>query len=292
MGVVFSRRFFPLIALSVVAVLISTAGCTVTLESPTPSLVNPIKQLEDSLVFHPTSLPKGDWKPKDLPGEEANFEAADGTKLHGWYVAQADPRAVVLFAHGNAGNLADRAGLVKYLHDCHGLSVMIFDYRGFGKSEGKPDEAGILQDARAARKWLAKKANIREQDIVLMGRSLGGGVMVDLAANDGARGLILQSTFTSLPDVAATMPGAGVLRFAMKNRLDSLSKIDRYRGPLLQSHGDADTIVPFKLGKKLYDKANEPKQFITIQGRNHNDPQDASYYRALDRFLDFLNAQN
>jgi fermentation-respiration switch protein FrsA (DUF1100 family) len=162
---------------------------------------------------------------------------------------------------------------------------LLFDYRGYGRSSGKPSEAGILDDARAARLWLANRAGMPEGQIVLVGHSLGGGVAVDLAAKDGARGLILESTFTSLPDAAEShVP----VRELMSMQFDSLAKIPSYRGPLLQMHGDADRVVPFALGRKLFAAANEPKKFVAIAGGDHSDPPPLEYEQALDRFLDSL----
>ena len=264
--------------------LLLLAGCRGG-GSPKPaSLAN----LERSLVFQPARYPEGNWQPAEFAFEDAWFQAADGTRLHGWYCPHPAPRAVVLFAHGNAGNITHRADVLRRLNHEHGLAVMTFDYRGYGRSEGAPNEEGILQDARAARTWLARRTDRAEQDIVLMGRSLGGGVAVDLAAKDGARGLILESTFTSLPAVAGDhvswLP-AGPL---MENRLDSLKKLSRYRGPLLISHGDADRVIPPRHGKRLYEAANDPKRFVTIPGADHNDPQTGDYYRALDEFIGSL----
>lgn len=195
------------------------------------------------------------------------------------------PAAVVLFMHGNAGNIASRADTLAILNQRHRLSVLAFDYRGYGRSEGKPSERGILQDARAARAWLARRTGVAEQDIVLMGRSLGGGVAVDLAANDGARGLVLASTFTSLPDVGAHHFRWLPTNMLMSLRLDSLSKIKQYRGPLLQSHGDADRVIPYELGVRLFEAAPGPKRFVTIPNGDHNDPQTEEYRVALDEFL-------
>ena len=138
--------------------------------------------LEESLIFVPLSFADDDWHPRGLVFEEARFEAADGVQLHGWYVPHDHPRAVVLFLHGNAGNLTHRAEVLRILHDRVGVAVMIFDYRGYGKSGGKPNEQGVLADARAGRAWLARRQHIAEGDIVLMGESLGGAVAVDLAA--------------------------------------------------------------------------------------------------------------
>ncbi len=244
---------------------------------------------EESLIFFPSKYPAGRWRiPSGLAVEDAEFAAADGTRLHGWYVPRDDANAVILFCHGNAGNITDRAGVLARLHDDVGASVLIFDYRGYGRSEGSPSEDGVLADARAARAWLAKRAGVEEREIVLFGRSLGGAVAVDLAAEDGARGLVLQSTFTSIPDMAAYhypwFPARGLLR----TRLDSLAKIGSYRGPLLASHSRDDTIVPFALGERLFQAANEPKQFIQLEDCDHNDSERPSYYRALKTFLDGL----
>lgn len=241
---------------------------------------------EESLIFFPMPYPEGDWNPGWLSFEDARFLSPDGLKLHGWFAECQEPRAVVLFCHGNAGNVTHRAETLRGLHDLVGASVLIFDYRGYGRSEGTPDEPGILADARAARTWLAQREGVAEQDIVLMGRSVGGAVAVDLAAKDGARALVLESTFTSMPDVAAHHYPWLPIRHLLRTRFDSLAKIANYHGPLVQSHGDADTIVPYRLGRRLFDAANQPKQFITIPAGDHNDLQDGDYYETLITFLD------
>ena len=251
---------------------------------PPESSFNPLAKVEKSLVFAPSRYPAGDWQPAGLAFEDAWFTAKDGMRLHGWYVPHPQPRAVVLFCHGNGGNVALWADVLRILHDRMGVTAMGFDYRGYGRSEGTPSEAGVLADGRAARRWLAQRAGIPENQIVLMGRSLGGAVAVDLAA-EGARGLILESTFTSMPEVGhATMPWLPV-RMLMQTQFNSLAKIGNYHGPLLQSHGTADRLIPFAMGRQLFAAANEPKQFIAIPGGDHNDPQTDAYYAALFKFL-------
>jgi uncharacterized protein len=240
---------------------------------------------ENSLIFHPSRYPSGNWSPPGLTREDAWFNASDGTRLHGWYVPCDRPRAVILFSHGNGGNITDRVDVLRALHDRMRSSVLIFDYRGYGRSEGTPNERGVLADARAARKWLATRAGIGESQIVMMGESLGGGVAIDLAAADGARGLILENTFSSLPEVGATHFPWLPVRLLMRAQLNSAAKIPDYHGPLLQSHGDRDQIVPFALGKKLFDAANEPKQFLVIPGGDHNDPQTPAFLQAMDEFI-------
>ncbi len=243
---------------------------------------------EQTHLFPASRYPTGNWRPAGFEFEDAWFTAKDGTKLNGWYAHCENPAAVVLFAHGNAGNLTNYAESLRVLRDRHHVSVMVFDYRGYGKSEGEPDEEGIIQDAKAARHWLAQRAGVAESDVVLMGLSLGGGVMVDLATDDGARGLVLLNTFTSLPDVAAHHYPLLPTRNLMHNRLDSAAKIGRYHGPLLQVHGDKDGTVPFNLGKRLFAAANEPKQFIVNPGADHNDALPEEYHQALHKFLKSL----
>lgn len=247
--------------------------------------VNPLAKLEDAMVYAPMAYPDGNWQPEGLQFEDAWFTAEDGTKLHGWFCDHSEPIAVVLFAHGNAGNLSHRARRLQQLHEEHHVAVMTFDYRGYGRSEGKPTEDGLFMDARAARRWLARRKNVAPQDIVLLGRSLGGGVMVDLAAKDGARALVLESTFTSLPDAAHKhfpwLP-AGLL---MHNRMNSLEKIADYHGLVLISHGDADRVIPFEQGQQLYEAAPGPKRFVRILRGDHNDPQTTECGEALDELL-------
>jgi fermentation-respiration switch protein FrsA (DUF1100 family) len=240
---------------------------------------------ENAFIFFPSVYPQGNWRPTVIAFEDAWFDAADGSRLHGWYVPAENARAVVLFAHGNAGNLSDRTDTLDVLANKLGASVLIFDYRGYGRSAGSPSTEGILADARAARKWLAQRAGIRESQIVLMGESIGGAVVVDLAAKDGARGLILENTFTSLSDVGSYHYPWLPVKLVMRGDLDSIAKIGQYHGPLLQLHGDADSIVPFELGKRLFDVANEPKRLAAIAGGDHNDLRSSTAYREIDRFL-------
>jgi len=241
---------------------------------------------DNRFVYHPTRYPEGDWRPEQVGAEDAYFQADDGTRLHGWFVEHPRPRAVVLIAHGNAGNLSDRWPLLELMRNRLGVSAMIFDYRGFGRSEGTPSERGVLADARAARRWLAHRTGVSESQIVLYGQSLGGGVMVDLAARDGARALVLESTFTSLPDVASKQVPWLPVGWLMTNRYDSLAKIARYHGPLLQAHGDADRLIAIDDARDLYEAApTNRKRFVTIPGAGHNWAPTRQYVEELDRFL-------
>lgn len=242
------------------------------------------QSLDELLLFAPSRYPEGDWKPEGLNFEDAWFHAEDGTRLHGWYCPCPRSRAVLLYAHGNAGNLSHRGPRLKFLQRTLHVTVFIFDYRGYGRSEGTPTVAGILQDARAARRFLAKRVKCPESQIVLLGRSLGGAVAVQLAAESSARGLILESTFSSLKDVASYhFPRLAWL--IPSGKFDSVARIPRFKGPLLQSHGEADRTIPYSQGWKLFQAANEPKQFIRIPKGDHNDPPPPEYNGQLDRFL-------
>ncbi len=248
--------------------------------------------LEESFIFVPAKYPADAWKPPGLEVEDAWFKTADGLQLHGWYAEHPDPRAVILFSHGNAGNVTNRAGILASLVGEVGASVLVYDYRGYGRSEGKPNEPGLYADARAARAWLAERAGVPAGDIVLMGESLGTAVAVELAAADGCRALVLDSALTSAPDMAALVFPWIPARLLLRTRLDSISKIGRYSGPLFQAHGTRDTIVPFEQGKRLFDAASSagPKQFLKMPGVEHNDSRPPYYYEALRDFLDQLPA--
>lgn len=244
--------------------------------------------LENMLVYPAPRYPDGDWQATWLKHEDISFNSGDGTKLHGWYVEHSQPKAVVLYCHGNGTHVAYIAEFLAEMRDEFQVSIFAFDYRGYGRSEGKPAEKGILEDAEAAQEWLANRAGIEEQDVVLMGRSLGGGIALHLAAENGARGVILQNTFTSLHDAAASHYPWVPVRLLMKNRYDSLSRISRYTGPLFISHGTADRIVPFAHGQKLFAAARGPKEFFEISGGDHNDSEPEHYLPALHKFLNSL----
>lgn len=244
--------------------------------------------LETMLVYPAPRYPDGDWEATWLEHEDSYFNSADGTRLHGWYVEHPEARAVILYCHGNGTHVADLAEFLRQMRDEFHVSIFAFDYRGYGRSEGKPAEKGILEDAEAAQEWLAKRAGLDKKDIVLMGRSLGGGIALHLAAKNGARALILQNTFTSLHDAAAANYPWLPVRLLMRNRYDSLTWLSRYVGPIFLSHGTADRIIPFAHGQKLFAAATGPKEFFEITGGDHNDSEPEHYLPALRKFLDSL----
>ena len=246
--------------------------------------------LENTLLYPAPKFPEGDWKAPYLNHEEVEFHSADGTKLYGWLVQQHDaPRAVLVSCHGNGDCLGYLGPYLAELRDKYQVTVFAFDYRGYGKSEGSPSEVGILADGHAAQQWVAQRLRMPPSDIVLMGRSRGGGVAVDLAVKNGARGLILQNTPSSMPDAAALIYWFAPVHRLMRNRYDSVSKIGPYQGPVLMSHGTADTLVPMALGRKLFDAVtSKNKRFFEIHNGGHNDPEPPEYEAALNEFLESL----
>lgn len=240
---------------------------------------------ETVIIFPAPKYPAGDWQPSGLRFEDVLFHSADGTRLHGWFFDQPQARFHLLYCHGNADFVPNLATYADELRRRFGCSVFIFDYRGYGKSQGRPSEAGILADGRAARQWLCQRTGAAPDEIVLMGRSLGGAVAVDLAANGGAGAVALENTFTSIPDVAARLFPLFPVRWLLRTQLNSLATIGDYSGPLFISHGDADEIVSPEHGQRLYEAAAGPKQLFTIVGGRHNDPQPEDYFHELDAFL-------
>lgn len=244
---------------------------------------------ETSIVYPVPPAGYGEWDPSEYGAEEVRFESVDSTELHGWYFEHPNPRAQLLFLHGNGEHLGMLGRWADRLRREHRISVFVFDYRGYGKSKGTPHEAGVLQDGEAAVEWLSGRAGVRPDEIILYGRSLGGSVAIHLAAEFGARGLIIERTFDSLVDVAANYYPWLPVRLAMRNRYSSLDKIVFYDGPLLQLHGTGDTLVPIESAKRLFDAAaSEEKQFVAIPGMGHNDPTPENYERVIGDFIDSL----
>lgn len=204
----------------------------------------------------------------DLSYEPVTLTTDDGIALQGWFLPIDNPRATLLFFHGNAGNISHRLDSLQLFHEL-GLAVFILDYRGYGESKGEITEAGLYQDAQAAWRYLSETRGIPSDEILLFGRSLGGAVAAYLAERYPAMGLVLESTFTSLPDMAAELypwlPARSLARFQYDTR-NRLSKIEM---PLLVIHSKEDDIIPYSHGRELFDLAKEPKRFLHLNG-GHN----------------------
>jgi len=234
------------------------------------------------LELHPRDL--------GLRAEELRLEAK-GATLHGWWLPSQGARWNVLVCNGNAGNISYRLERARLMQEQLGVSVLLFDYRGYGLSTGSPDEAGTYEDARAAYDALAAKGLTRER-IVLFGESLGAAVAAQLALEREAAALVLESPFASIPEMARAvypfLPPVGPL---IRTRYDTLAKLPRLRTPLLVLHGARDEIVPIAQGRRVFAAAPEPKRFFEIPGAGHNDTYaagGAGYWSVWREFLSSL----
>ncbi|MFH0989251.1 MAG: alpha/beta hydrolase [bacterium] len=227
---------------------------------------------ENKFIYFPSSYSQSEYVPAaTVPGlQDCWFTAEDGIKLHGWYLPADSPRATLIISHGNAGNIAHRLILLKGYQRA-GFNVMMYDYRGYGRSEGSPSEEGIYADGRAAYDHTLMLKGVDSNKIILWGTSLGGAVAVDVALHRKAAGLILESAFSSARDVAKAAYPFLPVYLTLHTKLNSIDKIPQVHVPLLAMHGNHDSVIPFSLGRKLYASANEPKEFYIIEGADHND---------------------
>jgi fermentation-respiration switch protein FrsA (DUF1100 family) len=226
-----------------------------------------IYYLANRALYYPSKYPAGDWDAQQMVGaSDVWMETSDGEKIHGWWVRCDGPLAT-LFLHGNAGNITHRAPRIQEIVAA-GSSVLMLDYRGYGKSSGRPSEQGLYRDSEAGFIYLLGQG-YRAEQIVVHGESLGTAVAIDLAARRPCAGLILEAPFTSAGDVADTVaPFLGPLLIRSFN---SLPKIRWIRVPKLFLQGDRDEVVPLRLGRKLFAAAQGPKTFWLVPGAGHND---------------------
>lgn len=228
-----------------------------------------LKLMEKRMIFFPSSDVA--WTPRDsrLEFEDLRLECADGVTIHGWFIPATNAaRATVLFFHGNAGNISHRVEKILMLLPL-GVNVCIVDYHGYGQSGGKPGENETYLDADAAYEWLTKTKQIDPKRIILWGESLGGGVATYLAATNEVGGIVLESTYTTLPDVGKSAFPFLPTSLLMSTRYDSLGRIGMIRVPVLSIHSPQDEVIPYRLGKRLFEAANEPKMFVELTG-DHN----------------------
>jgi hypothetical protein len=246
--------------------------------------------LERLFVYFPSKELAGNPSHLGLRYEDLSLVTEDDVRLHGWFVPCAGAKRTLLIFHGNAGNISHRLEWIQLLHElnCH---ILIIDYRGYGRSQGSPFEEGLYRDARAAYEWWVRERSGSGEQLVVMGESLGGCVAVDLAARVNPAGLILQSTFTSAWDMAKTLFPLGLLQPLTTIRFDAASKISRVHCPKLLIHGNRDEIVPYRLGRNLYQAAPPPRLFYEVPGAGHNDlvwTAGPEYSRRLSSFLSQL----
>lgn len=242
--------------------------------------------IENSMVYPAPRTAIGEWSNLTAwRGEDVEFTSADGTKLHGWYFPNKNAKRVIVLYHGNGENVAMSAQEAVWLHDNLEASVLVFDYRGYGKSEGEPNEKGICEDGDAAAQWIAKRAGVKTSDLTLAAHSLGTGVAVDVGVKHQVKTLLLLSPFAEMPDAAAAQFWFVPVRLLMRNRYASVKKIPAFKGATFIAHGDYDNVVPQWSGKRLYDATPEPKQFVPLANTGHND---MPFSKCEQELIDFL----
>ena len=242
--------------------------------------------VESQVFFPDTTIEK---TPVDfsLPFEDVWFTSSDSVRLNGWLIPASSPNRLLLFCHGNAGNISHRLDNVRLLYSM-GISVFIFDYRGYGLSQGSISEKGFYLDSEAAYEVAREWAEKHGAKLVIFGRSLGGIAATHLGATKRCDGLILESTFTNMGAMASAhfpLPFAETL---LKHRLNAAGQIVQVRVPILFFHGDRDKVVPIKLGRKLFEAAPNPKEFVVIPGAGHNDTYfvgGSAYFKKIESFF-------
>ncbi len=241
---------------------------------------------QSAFIYFPTKNLTATPEDRGLEYEEVYLYTEDGLRLHGWYIPAQDARGSVLFFHGNAGNISGRLESIMIFNELR-LNTFIFDYRGYGRSEGKPTEEGTYKDAIAAWRYLTEVQDENPHDIILFGRSLGGGIAAWLASQVEAGGVVLESTFTSTADLAAEIYPFFPVRWLLRIRYPVIDYIDEIRKPIMIAHSRGDEVIPFHHGQKLYEAASEPKFKMELQG-GHNDGfilTGRHYLDEWDRFL-------
>lgn len=245
-----------------------------------------INLLQAKLIYYPS---KGyDAVPTDigLAFEDLTLRTADGVNIAAWYIPATDAPGTVIFFHGNAGNMTHRLQSIKVLHRM-GLSVLIIDYRGYGRSEGKPSEIGTYEDAEAAWRYLTETRGESPERIALFGRSLGGAIAIELATRHSPAAVATESTFTNLIDIGKIHYRFLPVRLILSYHYDSLSKVSQITCPKLFFHGLEDTLIPLANGRRLFEAAADPKEFIETPG-GHNEAGFTYTQEFSERLRDFL----
>ncbi|MDX1429445.1 MAG: alpha/beta hydrolase [Rhodothermales bacterium] len=244
--------------------------------------------IQERLLYHPSEQLATTPGHHELLFEPVTLTTSDRENLVAWWLPAQRSRGVLLFLHGNAGNMGDRMESLKVFNQLR-LSVLIFDYRGFGRSSGVPSEHGLYEDAETAWRHLTGAMGIDPMKIVVFGRSLGAGVATHLAQRHSTRAVILESGFTSVHDLTADHYPFLPVRWLMNDKFDSMSRIhDLQTGALLVIHSTDDEIVPYRHGQELYEAARGNKELLTISGRHNNGfmVTGDAYVDAIDAFLD------
>lgn len=248
------------------------------------------QRFERRSMFVPDRYPNGIWNPRPygLPAVDVWFESLDGTDLHGWWIPHRRARGTLLYCHGNSGSIAHQIGAMRFLRRL-GAHLFVFDYRGYGRSAGRPSESGLYRDVRAAWRRVVDGFGQDPSTVVLFGHSLGGAVAIDCALEHRPAGLIVQSSFTSMKDAARAVFPTLPVHWMARSRFRSLDKVSRIEGPKLFVHGVADGTLPPTMSERLYEAAADPKDLYLVRGGGHNDVYrhgGLAYLRRLRRFFD------
>jgi fermentation-respiration switch protein FrsA (DUF1100 family) len=246
--------------------------------------------LENWFLFHPYSA-KDAWDPPPpgLAVEDVALTSSDGTPIHAWWAAPPgwEPRqGAVIICHGNAGNLSWWGDAARLWEQQMKVAVLLFDYPGYGRSGGRPTEAGCYAAGDAAYDWLTGERKVPGERVLLYGESLGGAVAIDLAARRPHRALFSNKAFTSIPDMAGERFPWLPARWLVRNKFDNLRKLPTCARPVFMAHGTADPLVPFAQAQRLFAAAPEPKEFYPVQGGDHDYPLDVPLLSAFARFLE------
>lgn len=242
---------------------------------------------QSRLVFVPSREISVTPKEVGLEFEEVRFKSADGTVLSGWFVPAKDARATVLYCHGNGGNISDRLDTLSVLNGL-GLNVFMFDYRGYGLSEGKPTEKGTYEDAEGAWKYLTEVRKEPAERIIICGHSLGGAIAAHLARDHAPGAVVLESTFPSMLDMGRRLYPWLPVRWLLRFKFDTAEYLAGHKYPLLMVHSVEDGLVPYEMGRRLFEGAGEPKEFLEIRG-GHDDGFMTSGRVYTDGWNRFLN---
>jgi fermentation-respiration switch protein FrsA (DUF1100 family) len=244
---------------------------------------------QDRLLFLPNLPSRAVERSPSTVGlayEPVDLVTSDNIHLDSWFIPAPEKRGVILFCHGNAGNISHRFDSLLLFHRL-GFSTLIFDYRGYGRSQGRPSEAGTYRDAEAAWRYLTSERSIAPSHIILFGRSLGAAVAAHQAAVHVPGALIVESCFTSVPDMAAELYPFLPARWLSRLNYNVQLQLQSVSCPVLVVHSRDDEIIPFRHGRALYAAANEPKQFLELHGGHNNGflLTGQAYTKKLDAFL-------